>query len=71
MKLNQYLEHLTDENWHTLRELIEFQQGATPLEKEEEISTALECAIAYLEWSRYGQKHGQTLIESITRRIGN
>jgi hypothetical protein len=27
MTLSEYLEHLTDNNWHTLRELIELEQN--------------------------------------------
>ncbi len=30
--LKEYLDHLTDQNWHTLRELIELERGnLTPL----------------------------------------
>jgi hypothetical protein len=32
MTLEEYLDHLTEENWHTLRELIELERGnLTPL----------------------------------------
>lgn len=27
MTLEDYLDHLTEENWHTLRELIELERG--------------------------------------------
>jgi hypothetical protein len=27
MTIDEYLEHLTDNNWHTLRQLIELERG--------------------------------------------
>ena len=30
MTLEDYLDHLTEENWHTLRELIELERGILP-----------------------------------------
>jgi hypothetical protein len=38
MTLTEYLEHLTDNNWHTLRELIEFEQCR--LEGDRELAAA-------------------------------
>jgi hypothetical protein len=38
MTLTEYLEHLTDNNWHTLRELIELEQSR--LEGEREVRAA-------------------------------
>lgn len=70
MKLETYLEELTDNNFHTLRELIEFERNTLPIEKQMAVSNALECAIAYLEWERHGRQNGNTLEEMIERRIG-
>jgi hypothetical protein len=56
MKLSDYLEHLTDENWHTLRKLIELQLGQL---EEEEIRIMEETytqAITYSQdrlWGNY------------------
>jgi type II secretory pathway predicted ATPase ExeA len=41
MKLTEYLEHLTENNWHTLRHLIELEQNA------------LDEVEAVLAWSAY------------------
>ena len=70
MELNEYLEELTDNNWHTLRELIEYQQGTLTAEMDEEVARALECAIAYLQWTRYYSQNGETVLEFIERRLG-
>lgn len=70
MKLETYLEELTEMNWHTLRELIELERNTLPIEKQMAVSNALECAIAYLEWVRYARQNGHTLEEMIERRIG-
>lgn len=69
MQLENYLEELTDNNWHTLRELIELERNLLPIEKEEAVSNALECAIAYLDWFRYNRQHGHTLGDTIERRF--
>ena len=70
MKLENYLEELTDNNWHTLRELIELERGLLSVEKEQALLNAMECAIGYLEWERANKEEGkQGLLEYITRRI--
>jgi len=69
LNLDNYLEELTDNNWHTLRELIELERNLLPIEKEEAVSNALECAIAYLDWFRYNRQHGHTLGDCIERRF--
>ena len=38
MTLERYLEELTDNNWHTLRQLIEWQLGLSKSNQEEELS---------------------------------
>lgn len=68
MHIDDYLRELTDSNWHTLRELIEYQQGTLTAEIDQEVANALECAIAYLEWTRY-YRSKTTLIEHIDRRL--
>ena len=70
MNLNEYLEELTDNNWHTLRELIEYERNTLPVEKQMMVSNALECAIAYLTWMRHYKQDGHTLEEIIESRIG-
>lgn len=71
MNITEYLEELTDQNWHTLRELIELERGLiNDPQKQSRVQDAYECAIAYLEWDsqdREGGKH--SLFEFITRRI--
>lgn len=68
--LDNYLEELTDNNWHTLRELIELQQGKLEDLREMQALNAYECAIGYLLWERENQDGGkQGLLEYITRRI--
>jgi len=71
MKLKDYLEELTDNNWHTLRELIELERELLPAEKAEQTSQALECAIAYLTWDRYYRASGTSLFEVISDRLVN
>lgn len=68
--LESYLEELTDNNWHTLRELIELERNLLPIEREQAISNAMECAIGYLEWERANREEGkQGLFEYLTRRL--
>ena len=39
MTLDEYLEHLTDNNWHTLRQLIELERGTLePDSRSEEVA---------------------------------
>ena len=71
MKLEDYLEELTDNNWHTLRELIELERELLPAEKAEQTNNALECAIAYLQWDRYYRASGTSLFEVISDRLVN
>lgn len=70
MKLENYLEELTDNNWHTLRELIELERDLLPLDRRQAVSNALECAIGYLDWERANKDEGkQGLFEYVTRRL--
>lgn len=68
--LDSYLEELTDNNWHTLRELIELERGLISADREEAVSNALEVAIAYLTWDRFYRQSGTTLLEAINQRLG-
>lgn len=70
VSLESYLEELTDNNWHTLRELIELERNLLSEEKEEAVSNAYRCAIAYLTWDRHYRENGTTLTEAITDRLG-
>lgn len=70
MELNQYLEELTDNNWHTLRELIEAERGSIDQRRAAEAKDALEVAIAYLEWIRHYDPDTVELQEIIDRRLG-
>lgn len=47
MTLEDYLDHLTDNNWHTLRRLIELEQGTLEHEDTEALA-AYEIAKNYL-----------------------
>lgn len=47
MTLDEYLEHLTDNNWHTLRTLIELEQGQLKTIEQEALE-AYEVAKDYL-----------------------
>lgn len=38
MTLDRYLEELTDKNWHTLRQLIEWQLGLSESNQKEELT---------------------------------
>lgn len=56
MTLEQYLEQLTDNNWHALRQLIEMERETLELEKVLETEAAYELAKDYLvaaSWNRY------------------
>lgn len=56
MKLNDYLEHLTDENWHTLRKLIELQLGQLDEEETRIMEKTYTQAITYSQdrlWGNY------------------
>lgn len=68
--LDSYLEELTENNWHTLRELIELERNLLPIDREEAVSNALEVAIAYLTWDRFYRQSGTTLTEAINQRLG-
>lgn len=68
--LESYLEELTDNNWHTLRELIELERNLLPIDREEAVSNALEVAIAYMTWDRFYKQDGTTLFQVITDRLG-
>lgn len=70
MNLTEYLEELTDSNWHTLRELIEAERGNIEPRRAAEALDALEVAIAYLEWIRHHDPDKVTLQEIIDRRLG-
>ena len=61
MKLNDYLEHLTDENWHTLRKLIELQLGQLEEEEARIMEETYTQAIAYSQdrlWGNYIRTRG-------------
>jgi hypothetical protein len=56
MKLSDYLEHLTDENWHTLRKLIELQLGQLEEEETRIMEETYTQAITYSQdrlWGNY------------------
>jgi hypothetical protein len=56
MKLSDYLEHLTDENWHTLRKLIELQLGQLEEEEARIMEETYTQAITYSQdrlWGNY------------------
>jgi hypothetical protein len=56
MKLSDYLEHLTDENWHTLRKLIELQLGQLDEEETRIMEETYTQAITYSQdrlWGNY------------------
>jgi hypothetical protein len=65
MNIQKYLDELEDENWHSLYTLVELQQGRLEGDKQKEALNAMECAIAYLHWSRgyYGDSPLQEAIE--------
>ena len=65
MNIQKYLDELEDENWHSLYTLVELQQGRLEGDKKKEALNAMECAIAYLHWSRgyYGDCPLQEAIE--------
>lgn len=44
MTLDEYLEHLTDNNWHALRQLIELERNTLEADREAEAMTAYELA---------------------------
>lgn len=67
MNITEYLEELTDQNWHTLRELIELERGELEPEKADVVINAYECAIAYLQWHRYYKE--TPLMEVILDRL--
>lgn len=69
MNLNEYLEELTDNNWHTLRELIELERGTLSHYRQEDAENALECAIAYMTWASYSRQAGKTLADVIKIRL--
>jgi len=49
MTLDEYLEHLTDNNWHTLRNLIELERGMIgDLEEQEFMLKAYQKALDYV-----------------------
>ena len=48
MTLEEYLEELTDNNWHTLRELIELERGTLEGQHEATTASAYYEAIKYL-----------------------
>jgi len=52
MTLEEYLEELTDTNWHTLRQLIELERGTIEARSYHETMTAYETAKAWLLWAR-------------------
>jgi len=61
MKLSDYLEHLTDENWHTLRKLIELQLGQLEEEETRIMEETYTQAITYSQdrlWGNYIRKRG-------------
>lgn len=68
MKIQEYLDELEDQNWHSLYTLVELQQGRLEGEKEERALNAMECAIAYLHWANgyYGER---PLEEAIQHRL--
>lgn len=65
MDVREYLLELEDENWHTLYTLVELQQGKLEGDKQTQALNAMECAIAYLHWSKgfYGDSSLQEAIE--------
>lgn len=48
MTLEEYLEHLTDNNWHTLRQLIELERDTLTGENEATTASAYYEAIKHL-----------------------
>jgi hypothetical protein len=61
MKLQDYLEHLTDENWHTLRKLIELQLGQLEEEETRIMEETYTQAITYSQdrlWGNYIRTRG-------------
>jgi hypothetical protein len=47
MTIDEYLEHLTEGNWHTLRNLIELERGTLNAQKEQMLETAYQLAIDF------------------------
>jgi hypothetical protein len=55
MTLTEYLEHLTDNNWHTLRRLIELERGdLEPGSREQEEAYRGYLAAQQMCLERYG-----------------
>ncbi len=48
MNLDEYLEHLTDQNWHTLRKLIEYERQLLDHEEEAIVIDGYRLATEYV-----------------------
>ncbi len=64
MTLEEYLDQLTEHNWHTLRALIELERGTLTPDLEEETEHAYTAAIETLNAERI-TRAGRQMAEAL------